>query len=114
MLWVRAGMRAAVTLFFPLLVSETSFQFTITIIPLLPFVIPLTKDFFFSLGWVGVTAGQGMPVTLQAYTPGGQGCVMRSPSLLKYAINLRGRRKTGRAGYHVQGLDSEHHPRKKK
>lgn len=45
-----------------------------------------------SIGWVSVTAGLGRSVRLKAYTPGGLGCNMRTPSLLKYAVNLRGKR----------------------
>ena len=35
-------------------------------------------------------------VTLRAYTPGGAGCLPRTPSLLPYAVAMRGRRKGNR------------------
>jgi len=47
-----------------------------------------------------VTAGSGSPVSLRAYTPGGLGCVVRSPSLLKWAVHrLRGKRIRGTPAY---------------
>ena len=53
-------------------------------------------------GWVSITAGQGMQVSLRAYTPGGLGCSVRSPALLKYAVNRRGRRIRGSAAFRTR------------
>jgi len=54
-------------------------------------------------GWVSVTAGDGMQVSLRAYTPGGLGCTVRSPALLKYAVNKRGKHIQGTAAYRTRG-----------
>lgn len=54
------------------------------------------------LGWVSVTAGNGRSVSVTAYTPGGKGCLLRNPSLLKYAVNLRGKRIRGTAAYRTR------------
>ncbi|XP_041370814.1 nitric oxide-associated protein 1-like [Gigantopelta aegis] len=45
-----------------------------------------------SLGWVSVTAGFEMSVTLRAYTPGGRGIYVRSPALLPHYRSFRGQR----------------------
>lgn len=55
-----------------------------------------------SIGWVSVTAGNGRSVSVTAYTPGGKGCLLRNPSLLKYAVNLRGKRIRGTAAYRTR------------
>ncbi|ELU09749.1 hypothetical protein CAPTEDRAFT_19738 [Capitella teleta] len=67
-----------------------------------------------SLGWVAITAGEEMPITLRGYTPAGQGLALRSPSLLKYAINLRGKRKSRRPAETARAPPGQltHHPRK--
>ncbi|KAL8613074.1 hypothetical protein ACOMHN_035015 [Nucella lapillus] len=46
-----------------------------------------------SLGWVSVSAGPEMAVSLRAYTPGGKGLYLRSPSLLPNYTFFRGARK---------------------
>ncbi|XP_077992657.1 nitric oxide-associated protein 1-like [Glandiceps talaboti] len=48
---------------------------------------------FSSAGWAAVTLGNEMRVELKAYTPAGLGCFVRQPSLLPFAVNLRGRRE---------------------
>lgn len=53
-------------------------------------------------GWVSITACAENSVTLKAFTPGGLGCVQRSPALLKYAVNLRGKRIRGTYEYHTR------------
>jgi len=53
---------------------------------------------------VSVTAGDEAQVPLRAYTPGGLGCTTRSPALLKYAVNKRGKRIRGTAAYRTLGL----------
>ncbi|XP_064601915.1 nitric oxide-associated protein 1-like isoform X2 [Liolophura sinensis] len=55
-----------------------------------------------SIGFVSVTVGQGLTVVLRAYTPGGQGCRIHSPSLLPKAVNLRGKREKGTAKYRIR------------
>ena len=57
-------------------------------------------------GWVSVCAGEGMDVSLRAYTPSGEGCVVRTPALLMYAVNQRGKRKRGKAAYQVRSLQA--------
>ena len=54
------------------------------------------------LGWVSITAGEGMNVSLRAYTPGGHGCTVRSPALLKYAVNKRGKRIRDSAAFRTR------------
>ncbi|CAH1784982.1 unnamed protein product [Owenia fusiformis] len=49
-----------------------------------------------SIGWVAVTPGRNMKVKLRAYTPGGTGCHTRMPSMMRFAVNQRGKKK-GRA-----------------
>lgn len=53
-------------------------------------------------GWVSITTCAENLVTLKAFTPGGLGCVLRSPALLKYAVNLRGKRIRGTYKYHTR------------
>jgi GTPase SAR1 family protein len=55
-----------------------------------------------SLGWVSVTGSVGQEVTLRAYTPAGLGCHLRTPALLQYAVNLRGKRVRGTSAYHIR------------
>ncbi|XP_028391167.1 nitric oxide-associated protein 1-like [Dendronephthya gigantea] len=45
-----------------------------------------------NVGWVAVTAGSGLVVTLKAYTPSGAGLYLREPSLLPTSVRQRGRR----------------------
>ena len=57
-------------------------------------------DYYFpSSGWTAVTAGTGMEIGIRAYTPGGNGCLLRQPSLLPYAIRMRGKRIKGTPFY---------------
>ncbi|XP_072026715.1 nitric oxide-associated protein 1-like [Amphiura filiformis] len=56
---------------------------------------------FSSAGWASVTAGGGMEVKLRAYTPGGNGCLLRQPSLLPYAILMKGQRIKGTPYYGI-------------
>lgn len=53
-------------------------------------------------GWVSITAGEGQDISLRAYTPGGHGCVLRTPALLPLAINSRGKRKKHSSAYDVR------------
>ncbi|KAK7110305.1 hypothetical protein V1264_014200 [Littorina saxatilis] len=55
-----------------------------------------------SIGWVAVTAGRGMAVTVRAYTPGGRGVHLRSPALLPSYAYFRGKRRGKTPYYRVQ------------
>ncbi|XP_072177755.1 nitric oxide-associated protein 1-like [Diadema setosum] len=55
---------------------------------------------FSSVGWVAVTANKDMDVLLRAFTPGGRGCLMRSPSLIPYAFSLRGARRSKKSPFY--------------
>ena len=62
------------------------------------FRIYFSSDVF--TGWVSVTGGRDKEITLKAFTPGGRGCKLRSPSLLEHAVNLKGKRIKGTKMYH--------------
>ncbi|XP_054766507.2 nitric oxide-associated protein 1-like [Lytechinus pictus] len=49
---------------------------------------------FSSAGWAAVTCNQGMAVHLRAFTPGGLGCILRTPALLPYGFSLKGTRRS--------------------
>jgi nitric oxide-associated protein 1 len=52
-----------------------------------------------SAGWVGVNIPKGYTGTFKAWTPEKRGIYVRSPSLLPYGMNLRGRRVRGSFAY---------------
>lgn len=52
-----------------------------------------------SAGWVSVTIGRDESCVLKASTPGGRGMFIRKPSLLPYAIQMKGRRIPGTPCY---------------
>ena len=61
------------------------------------------SDLVFSgIGWVAVTAGTGMKVDLETYSPAGINVCLRTPALIPEAINQRGRRSRAndRTKYH--------------
>ena len=45
-----------------------------------------------SAGWIAITAGVGDKIALTAHTPLGLGIFVRSPAILPYAVNDRGKR----------------------
>ncbi|XP_074641986.1 nitric oxide-associated protein 1-like [Tubulanus polymorphus] len=47
-----------------------------------------------SAGWVSVTPGPSQSIRIRAYTPGSLGLSVRTPSMLPYAVNFRGKRIT--------------------
>lgn len=57
-----------------------------------------------SIGWVAITARKSMELQVRAYTPGARGCHLRTPALLPYAVNHRGRRIRGTAAYTVKKM----------
>lgn len=51
------------------------------------------SDLIFSgVGWVAVTAGNGMNMDLETYAPAGVEVCLRTPALIPGAINQRGKR----------------------
>lgn len=50
-------------------------------------------------GWVSVTMGLEEACVLKAYTPEGRGIFVRKPSLLPFAVNMKGRRHVGTPCY---------------
>ena len=50
-------------------------------------------------GWVAITGGYNEEMRFRGYTPGGAGCVLREPGLLRHAARHRGKRIKGTAGY---------------
>ena len=52
-----------------------------------------------TLGWVAITGGRERENVLRVFTPRGLGLFARRPSLLPYAINLRGKRIRGTVRY---------------
>lgn len=46
----------------------------------------------FYIGWVAVTPFENDVCDLQAWTPEGRGIYVRTPPVLKYAVNRRGPR----------------------
>ena len=58
----------------------------------------------FIIGWVAVSANMGEFVTVRAYTPAGKGCCMRTPSLLPYAVLLKGKRISGTQGFECKRI----------
>lgn len=53
----------------------------------------------FFLGWIAITPGPDVKCKLQAWTPEGRGIHVREPSLLPYAVNLRGKKIRGSPAY---------------
>ena len=43
-----------------------------------------------NIGWIAVTAGSGLIVSLKAYTPNGAGVYLREPALLPTSVRQRG------------------------
>ncbi|XP_044743956.1 nitric oxide-associated protein 1 [Chrysoperla carnea] len=52
-----------------------------------------------SAGWIAITPGPDVQCKLQAWTPEGRGIHVREPSLLPYAVNLRGKKIRGSPAY---------------
>ncbi|KAG1682346.1 Nitric oxide-associated protein 1 [Nymphon striatum] len=48
-----------------------------------------------SVGWVSITGDYGVDISLCAYSPDGRGIHLRQPSVLPFAVNLRGHRIKG-------------------
>lgn len=48
-----------------------------------------------SAGWVSVTFGEDSDCILRAFTPEGRGIYLRNPSMLPYAVRLRGKKIIG-------------------
>lgn len=72
-----------------------------------------------SAGWVSVTMGEAEECVLKAYTPAGKGIFVRQPSLLPFAVRMRGRRIVGTPCYEtkvltVNDFDEEQFPSVKK
>ncbi|XP_033099322.1 nitric oxide-associated protein 1-like [Anneissia japonica] len=47
---------------------------------------------FASAGWSAITPNKGLKAVLRPHTIGGVGCVVRTPAMLPYIVNLRGSR----------------------
>lgn len=60
-----------------------------------------------SIGWVSLTARKGARCKVRAWTPEGRGIHKRYPSLLPYAVNLKGKRVRDTPAYMVGKTFSE-------
>ena len=61
-----------------------------------------------SAGWVAVTAGVDMELSLQVHTPGGKGIYVRQPALFPEAINERGKRVRSGTRTAYRGVPKKH------
>jgi len=68
---------------------------------------------FSSLGWAAVATEKGKSVSFSVRTPGGVGALYRSPALLPYALNFRGKRLRGTAYFRNDGKHFEPRPKHK-
>ncbi|XP_067142955.1 nitric oxide-associated protein 1 [Centruroides vittatus] len=55
-----------------------------------------------SAGWISVTLKEGRTCKLKAYTPGSRGCYLRKPSLLPFAVNMKGKRIKATPAYEIK------------
>lgn len=60
-----------------------------------------------SIGWVSVTAKRGSKCRVSAWTPEGRGVHARRPSVLPFAINLKGKRLRDSPAYRVGKVYAE-------
>ncbi|XP_059051406.1 nitric oxide-associated protein 1 [Achroia grisella] len=60
-----------------------------------------------SVAWVAVTAKKGTLCKVQAWTPDARGIYRRYPSLLPYAVNLKGKRISDTPAYMIGSVFSE-------
>ncbi|XP_023219733.1 nitric oxide-associated protein 1-like [Centruroides sculpturatus] len=55
-----------------------------------------------SAGWISVTLKEGRTCKLKAYTPGSRGCYLRKPSLLPFAVNMKGKKIKATPAYEIK------------
>ncbi|CAB3258979.1 unnamed protein product [Arctia plantaginis] len=60
-----------------------------------------------SVAWVGVTAKKDTVCSVYAWTPEGRGIYRRSPSVLPYSINLKGKRINDTPAYMIGNIYSD-------
>lgn len=62
-----------------------------------------------SAGWVSITMGQQESCVIKAFTPDAKGIFVRKPSLLPFAVNMKGRRVIGTPCYESKRVTIDHY-----